>query len=230
MNLQPYAQSPMFGISLTVLAYVCSFGVHRYIKWLHPLFVCSGLIILVLLAGGVPYSDYKVGGSLIEFFLGPATVAMGVPLYKNAQKFKEKLRPIVAGILAGSLTGVACSSALVWLLGGSREIMFTMMPKSVTTPISIEIIRSMGGNPELGSVLTVLTGLLGSMIGPEVLRRFGMRDDFSVGTAVGTSSHGIGTGRLIRESDLLGSISGFSMCLAGMVTSVLVIPVYWLFQ
>ncbi|MDQ1914523.1 LrgB family protein [Paenibacillus sp. GD4] len=229
MSLHPYAQSPIFGISLTVLAYVVSLGVQRYIRWLHPLFVCSGLIILVLYAGGVPYSDYKIGGSLIEFFLGPATIAMGVPLYKNAQKIKEKITPVIAGIFAGSVMGIVSSIALVHLLGGTREIMLTMMPKSVTTPISVEIIRAMGGNPELGSVLTVLTGLLGSMIGPEVLRRFGMRDDFFIGTAVGTSSHGIGTGRLIRESDLLGSISGFSMCLAGMITSVLVIPIYRLF-
>ncbi|WP_284646488.1 LrgB family protein [Paenibacillus silviterrae] len=229
MSLLPYVQSPIFGISLTVLAYVVSFDVQRYIKWLHPLFVCSGLIILVLYAGGVSYSDYKIGGSLIELFLGPATVAMGVPLYKNAQKLKEKVTPILTGVLAGSVMGIVSSLALVGLFGGSREIMFTMMPKSVTTPISVEIIRSMGGNPELGSVLTVLTGLLGSMIGPEVLRRFGMKNDFIVGTAVGTSSHGIGTGRLIRESDLLGSIGGFSMCLAGMITSVLVIPIYWLF-
>nr|WP_275900720.1 LrgB family protein [Paenibacillus periandrae] len=212
---------------MTVLAYVFSFGINRFIQWIHPLFICSGLIIVVLLAGGVSYSDYHAGGSLIEFFLGPATVALGVPLYKNAQKFKDKMAPLLAGIFAGSVMGIASSSALVWLLGGSREIMVTMMPKSVTTPISVEIIRNMGGIPELGSVLTVLTGLLGSMIGPEVLRLFGMRDDFSVGIAMGTSSHGIGTGRLIRESDLLGSISVFSMCMAGMITSVLVIPISW---
>ena len=229
MSLLSFAQSPIFGISLTVLAYVVSFHVHRYIKWLHPLFVCCGIIIGVLIAGGVSYSDYKIGGSLIEFFLGPATVALGVPLYKNAHKLKEKAAPILAGIIVGSVMGIVSVAALVPVFGGSREIMFTMMPKSVTTPISVEIIRALGGNPELGSVLTVLTGLLGSMIGPEVLRWFGMRNEFAVGAAVGTSSHGIGTGRLIRESDLLGSISGFSMCLAGVITSILVIPIYWLF-
>jgi len=229
MSGSSFVQSPVFGISLTVLAYVLSFGINRFVKWLHPLFICSGLIIAVLLVSGVSFSDYRVGGNLIEFFLGPATVALGVPLYKNVQKFKEKLTPMLAGIFAGSLMGIASSSALIWLFGESREMMVTMMPKSVTTPISVEIIRSMGGIPELGAVLTVLTGLLGSMIGPEVLRWFGIRDAFSVGTAVGTSSHGIGTGRLIRESDLLGSISGFSMCMAGIITSILVIPIVWLF-
>lgn len=226
MNLSSISQSPIFGISLTVLAYVLSFGLNKYIKWLHPLFICSGLISIFLIAGGISYSDYQIGGSLIESFLGPATIALGVPFYKNVQKFKDKLMPIMAGIFVGSMMGIASSSALIWLFGGSREIMVTMMPKSVTTPISIEIIRQLGGIPELGSVLTVLTGLLGSMFGPEVLKCFGIRDDNAVGVATGTASHGIGTGRLVRESDLLGSISGFSMCMAGMITSILVIPLY----
>jgi predicted murein hydrolase (TIGR00659 family) len=229
VSISAFTQSPIFGISLTVLAYVLSFGINKYVSWLHPLFICSGLISVILLAGGVSYSDYQIGGSLIEFFLGPATIALGVPLYKNAQKFKEKLFPIITGIFVGSLIGIASSSALVWLFGGSREIMVTMMPKSVTTPISVEIIRYMGGIPELGSVLTVLTGLLGSMFGPEVLRFFGIRNNHAVGVATGTASHGIGTGRLVRESELLGIISGVSMCVAGMITSVLVIPLYWLF-
>jgi predicted murein hydrolase (TIGR00659 family) len=219
----------MFGLTLTIISYVFALGLHRRTKWLHPLFVCSGLIIVVLLAGGVSYGDYEIGGSQIEFFLGPATVALGVPLYKNALKIKDCLSSVTTGVLVGAVMGVASSAALVWLFGGSQQLMATMMPKSVTTAISVELVRYMGGMPELGSVLTVLTGLLGSMLGPEVLRWFGLRDDISIGTALGTSSHGIGTGRLIRESDLSGSISGFSMGLAGIVTSLLLIPLHWLF-
>jgi predicted murein hydrolase (TIGR00659 family) len=183
-----------------------------------------------LLAGNVSYADYEIGGSQIEFFLGPATVALGVPLYKNALKLKDCLSSVTTGVFVGAVMGIASSAALVWAFGGSQQLMATMMPKSVTTAISVELVRYMGGMPELGSVLTVLTGLLGSMIGPEVLRWFGLRDDISIGTAMGTSSHGIGTGRLIRESDLPGSISGFSMGLAGIVTSLLLIPLHWLFH
>ncbi|WP_248925585.1 LrgB family protein [Paenibacillus hamazuiensis] len=230
MTLVQFYQHPMFGVTVTVAAYVIALMLHRKWSWLHPLFVCSGLVIALLVCGGIPYADYKIGGGLIEFMLGPATVALGVPLYKNAQKIKNSLVSIVTGISVGSVVGIASSAALVWALGGTRDMMITMMPKSVTTPIAIEIVRSAGGIPELGAVLTVLTGLLGSMIGPEVLRLFGVRGDIAVGTAVGTSAHGIGTARLIRESELCGSISGFSMGLAGIITSVLFIPLYWIFR
>jgi predicted murein hydrolase (TIGR00659 family) len=230
MTLGQFVQQPMFGISVTVLAYVLALIIGRRWSWLHPLLVCSALIILVLIAGGISYEDYKIGGGMIEFFLGPATVALGVPMYKHAQKIKNSFVSIVAGITVGSVMGIASAAALVWCLGGSRDILLAMMPKSVTSPIAIEIIRSFGGIPELGAVFTVLTGLLGSMIGPEVLRWFGIREDIAIGTAVGTSAHGIGTARLIRESELRGSISGFSMGLTGIITSVLFIPLYWIFH
>jgi putative effector of murein hydrolase len=107
--------------------------------------------------------------------------------------------------------------------------MLAMVPKSATTPISIEIVRELGGTPELGAVLTVLTGLLGSLIGPELLRLCGVRGDIAIGAAIGTAAHGIGTARVLRESDLQGSAAGLSMAAAGIVTSLLAIPLYgWL--
>ncbi|TBL80221.1 LrgB family protein [Paenibacillus thalictri] len=230
MNVSEFVQNPLFGIALTVLAYVLALGLQRRWRWLHPLFVCAGVVIVILLVSGVSYSDYHIGGSYIEFFLGPATVALGVPLYKNAQKIKKGIGSILAGITVGSVAGIASSAALVWAFGGTRELMLTMMPKSVSTPISIEIVRAAGGIPELGAVLTVLTGLIGSMIGPEVLKWFGISGDMAIGTAIGTSAHGIGTARLIRESELKGGISGFSMGLAGIITSILFIPLYRLFH
>jgi predicted murein hydrolase (TIGR00659 family) len=230
LTLQQFYQHPIFGLSLTVIAYSIALLIHKRHSWLHPLFVCSGLIIIVLLAGHIPYNDYKIGGGIIELMLGPATVALGVPLYKNARRIQSSLISIVSGITIGSVTGIASAAGLVWLMGGSREMMLTMMPKSVTAPIAIEIVRYSGGIPELGAVLTVMTGLLGSMIGPEVLRLLGIRADIPLGVAVGTSSHGIGTARLIRESELQGSVSGFAMGLAGIITSVLYIPIYWLLR
>jgi putative effector of murein hydrolase len=220
LTLQQFYQHPIFGLSLTVIAYSIALLIHKRHSWLHPLFVCSGLIIIVLLAGHIPYNDYKIGGGIIELMLGPATVALGVPLYKNARRIQSSLISIVSGITIGSVTGIASAAGLVWLMGGSREMMLTMMPKSVTAPIAIEIVRFSGGIPELGAVLTVMTGLL----------LLGIRADIPLGVAVGTSSHGIGTARLIRESELQGSVSGFAMGLAGIITSVLYIPIYWLLR
>ena len=227
MTFEQFTQSPMFGISLTIIIYTMSLGLRKVWKPLNPLLVTAGVIMAVLALAHIPYQNYEVGGSMIEFLLGPATVALGVPLYKHAQKIRNRLLPMIAGISVGSAAGILSAAGLVSALGGTRELMVTMMPKSVTTPISIEIVRSLGGIPELGAVFTVLTGLLGSVLGPQLLRLCGVRDDISVGVAIGTSSHGIGTARLLSESEMKGSISGFSMGIAGIVTSLLFIPVYW---
>ncbi len=218
---------PLFGVTVTVAAYAVANRIHRKRKWLHPLFLTSGGLIVTLLLLRIPYEAYKAGGDLIVFFLGPATVALGVPLYKQAHRIRNHMLAVVSGITAGSVSGMLSAGILVYTLGGTREILLSMLPKSVTSPIAIEIARELGGVPELAGVFAVLTGLLGSMIGPEVLRAVGIRGDIPLGTAVGTASHGIGTARIIRESELQGSFSGFAMGLAGIITSILAIPLYW---
>lgn len=221
---------PLFGVTATVAAYVVAQRLHARFSWLHPLFVCSALLIVLLLASGIPYESYRIGGDLLVFCLGPATVALGVPMYKHAVRLKRQMRAIVAGVVAGCLCGMTSSAFFVWIAGGTKELWVTALPKSTSSPISIEIVRQLGGIPELGAVLTVLTGLVGSMIGPEFLRLVGVRDDIALGAAIGTGSHGIGTARILRESELQGSAGGLAMGLAGIVTSVLAIPLYGLLQ
>jgi putative effector of murein hydrolase len=122
---------------------------------------------------------------------------------------------------------MASAALFVWALHGSRTLALSMVPKSVTTPISMEVSRLIGGEPDLTAVFTVVAGLIGSVIGPRVLRLLGVRNDLALGAAIGTSSHGIGTARLIRESELQAGVSGLSMAAAGIFTSLLAIPVYW---
>lgn len=229
MTLADFARQPIFGMTLTVGAYAVALLLHKRWSKLHPLLVCSVIIVAVLLLLQVPYDAYRQGADFIVFLLGPATVALGVPLYKNARKIKSMLLPIATGITVGSISALLLSAALVWALGGSRELIVTMMPKSVTSPVALEISRQAGGLPELTAVLTVLTGLIGSVLGPSLLKWAGVRDDISLGTAMGTAAHGIGTARIIRDSELAGSISGFAMGAAAILTSVLFIPIYiWL--
>lgn len=217
---------PLFAIAVTVLIYLGAQGLHARWKWLHPLLAASVGVMVLLALLDVPYESYAVGGRWIEFWLGPATVALGVPLYKHAAYIRRQLPAILGGIAVGTMSAMASAGALVWLLGGTRELMLTMMPKSATAPISIEVVRQLGGQPELAAVLTVLTGLLGSMIGPKLLRMAGFGDPMSLGTAIGTSSHGIGTARVMRESELVGGISGFAMGVAGILTSIYAVPLY----
>ncbi|OXM87907.1 LrgB family protein [Paenibacillus rigui] len=226
MKADAWIQQPLFGVALSVICYALALILQRRWAWLHPLFISAAAIIAILILADIPYDTYARGGEMLEFMLGPATVALGIPLYKNAQRIRSSFVSILGGITAGSVSALLLSGALVWCLGGNLQMMLTMMPKSVTSPVALEISRQAGGIPELTVVLTVLTGLIGSMIGPELLRWAGVRDDISIGTAIGTASHGIGTARVIRDSEVQGSISGFAMGVAAILTSVLFIPLY----
>ncbi|WP_281887196.1 LrgB family protein [Paenibacillus sp. YYML68] len=229
MTIADWLEQPAVALPVTLGAYVFGLWLNRRYASLHPLFVCSLLLIGLLLLLNVPYASYRQGTEALVFILGPATVALGVPLYKNARSIGRHALPIAAGITVGSISALLLSAALVWSLGGSVQLMLSMMPKSVTTPVAVEISRQAGGIPELTTVLTVLTGLMGSMFGPALLKLAGVRDDISLGTAMGTGSHGIGTARMLRDSELAGSVSGFAMGAAAILTSVLFVPLYmWL--
>jgi len=218
---------PMFGVAITVLAYGAARALHRRWSWAHPLFFTCLAVVGVLKLTHVSYTDYHVGGSLVQFFLSPATIALGVPLYKQWGKARKHAGAVVTAIAAGAAAGMASAGGLVRLLGGSRPVLLSMMPKSVTTPISMEVARQLGGIPELAAAFTVTAGLIGSVVGPALLRRAGVRGDLAIGAAMGTSSHGIGTARVLQDSELQGGVSGLAMALAGIVTSLLAIPVHW---
>ncbi|MDF2667785.1 MAG: LrgB family protein [Paenibacillus sp.] len=230
MNPIQWGDSPLFGVTVTLIAYVVALHLQRRWPRLHVLFVCCCLLFLLLGVSGIPYDSYRVGGDLLVFILGPATVALGVPLYKYSGVIIRRLKGVLAGIVAGSLCGMASSFIFVRLAGSDRELLMTLLPKSVTSPISMEIARMLGGIPELAAVLTVLTGLIGSMFGPLFLRLTGIKDDLAIGTAMGTAAHGIGTSRIIRESELQGSAGGFAMGAAGLISTFAAMPIYYWLQ
>lgn len=228
-ELRELAGEPVFGVALTIGAYALALRLNRRRKWMHPLFACTGMLIMLLLVADIPYEDYSKGGEIVSFFLGPTTVALAVPLYKSLLTMRKHLKAIAVGVAAGSIAGLCVSSLVVLAFGGSKELLITLLPKSVTTPIAIELSKQLAGNAPLTGVFTVLTGLLGSMFGPALLRLFGLRSDLAIGAAVGTAAHGIGTGRLARESEAQAGISGFAMSLSGLVMSLLGIPLaIWL--
>jgi len=229
MTVRDFLGEPAVSVSATVLLYAVSLVLYRRWKWMNPILITAGGLTALLMAAGVTYDEYREGGDMISLLLGPATVALGVPMYRNAGRIRRRLAAVLAGVTVGTAASMISAGVLIHLLHGSRDLMLAMVPKSATTPISIEIVRELGGMPELGAVLTVLTGLLGSLIGPELLRLCGVRGDIAIGAAIGTAAHGIGTARVLRESDLQGSAAGLSMAAAGIVTSLLAIPLYgWL--
>lgn len=222
-----FFNQPLYGVAATVLLYVAALLLRSKWTWLHPLFMtCTFLIILVLATD--TYDSYQIGGEWVTFFLGPATVALGVPLYKHFRTIKKQFKAIVVGVVVGSLSSLTAVWGLLFVLDSSKALMLSMLPKSVTAPVSVEMAKQLGGIPELAAVFAVLTGLFGSIMGPALLKRIGIKHDVAIGTAIGTSSHGIGTARVIRDSDLQGSISSVAMGLTAIITSILVVPLYYL--
>ncbi|HZG55147.1 LrgB family protein [Paenibacillus sp.] len=227
-ELRDWASSPLFAVAVTVILYSLSLRWNARLPWLHPLFATAGGMIALLLAADIPYETYAAGGDLLSFFLGPATVALAVPLYKRRRDIRRRLSLILGSVAIGCAAGVAGAWLLVRLLDGSRELLLASLPKSATSAISIELARFLGGPGELAAVLTVLTGLAGSMLGPPLLRLLRLDGDVPLGLAIGTAAHGIGTSRLLRDSEEAGSYAGLAMGISGIVISLLMIPVLWL--
>jgi predicted murein hydrolase (TIGR00659 family) len=220
--------SPLFGIAITLAAYSAARALHARAKWAHPLVATCAILIAVLRYGHIRLEDYSAGGDYIAYLLGPATVALGVPMYKHARALKRSLPALSIGVAAGSAVGLVTVGVTAVLLGAPRQLVMSMLPKSVTTPIAIEIARQLHGLPEMAAGLAVVTGLVGSIVGPALLRSAGVSHDLAVGAAIGTAAHGIGTARLAGESEIQASASSLSMALAGIATSVLAVPVPWI--
>jgi predicted murein hydrolase (TIGR00659 family) len=216
--------SPLFGLTLTLAAYAAGRWVHRRTGHtvLQPVLVAVVLIAAVLVVADVPYEDYLAGGSYVGFWLGPATVALALPLHHEWHLVRRAALPILTGVVAGSLVSITSAVLVTRLLGGSRALELTMAPKAATTPVSIAISGQIGGIPSLTAVLTIIAGITGAVAGPWVLDRFGIRDLRARGLAVGAVSHGIGTSRALQDSRTEGAFSALSMALTALATSLLV--------
>lgn len=216
--------SPLFGVALTLLAYAAGRWAHRRTgsPVLQPVVVAIALISAVLLVFDVDYDRYLAGGSQIGFWLGPATVALALPLYREWHLVRRSAVPLLTGILTGAVVSVFAAIWATQLAGGDRELQLTMAPKAATTPVSIVVSEQIGGIPALTAVLTILAGILGATLGPWLLDRIGVTDLRARGIALGTVSHGIGTARALHESSTEGAFSALSMALSALVTSAVV--------
>ncbi len=215
--------TPLFGITLTLVVYMLAQLAYRRLNsvWANPVLVSIITIILLLAAGNIEYRDYARGGDMILFLLGPSVVALAVPLYQRRKQIWERKAPILLGVFAGSLASIISAGGLAWLLGGSRDVVLSLAPKSVTTPIAISIVEKIGGVAPLTAALVVLTGCLGAVCGPEFCRRIGVTSPVASGLAVGTASHGIGTARMFEVDRLAGAVAGLAIGLNGLMTTFL---------
>lgn len=223
---------PLFGIGLTLLIFALAqiaYLKSRRNPLLTPVAVSILTIIAILLLFDIPFDSYQSGGRYILFLLGPSVVALAVPLYRRRKEIYAKRGPILAGVVVGALVSIVSASGLTWLLGGSREVVLSMAPKSVTTPIAMGLVEKIGGIQELTAAVVVLTGCLGAICGPEFCRLIGITSPSATGLAVGTASHGIGTARMLEVDLLAGAVAGLAIGLNGLVTAVLLPVLFLLF-
>ncbi len=226
------AQSPVFGVGLTLIVFFLAQKLYQRTGsiFFNPVAVAILGIIGILEVADIPYRDYAKGGDLILFLLGPSVVALGLPLYQRRREILAKKLPILAGVAAGAVTSIVTAAGLTWLLGGSREVIWSMAPKSVTTPIAIGIAGKIGGLPPLTAAIVVLTGCLGAICGPEFCRLIGLRDPAAVGLAVGTAAHGIGTARMLEIDRLGGAVAGLAIGLNGLMTAFILPLIFLCFR
>lgn len=217
--------SPLFLLFLTLLAY----RVGREIRdrtgghaLAQPVLIAIILIGTTITVLDVDYTTYRSATEIIAFWLGPATVALAVPLHRQADRLKGFLAPLVIGIVLGAVVSIVTAYVVVRALGGDELLATTMAPKAATTPVSLAISQNVGGIAALSAVFAIVIGILGAVLGPWTLDRLRIRDERARGLALGAVSHGIGTSRALRESETEGAFSGLSMGLTALATSLLV--------
>lgn len=215
--------NPLTALTITVVIYVLSLALSNQIRTplANPILLSVVVVILILSASGVDYVTYQAGGKLLSFWLGPATVALALPLYRQLPLVLKNKAPILAAVTAGSTVAAAAAVGVGRLLGASHEVVLALIPKSVTTPIAIEIAHSIGANRELAAGFVIATGIIGAVIGPECLRLVRVTSPLAQGLAMGTASHGIGTARAIQEGPVQGSTSGLALGLGGIATTLI---------
>jgi putative effector of murein hydrolase len=223
MTLSDFYAHPLFGSTLTLSLYLAAVAFHRRFGGPHPILLATGGVVAILTILRIPYDSYNVGGGVITFFLGPATVALGLPLYRHARSIGRQSIPIAAGIFAGTVTSIAAGGFTVHYLGGDRNVMLSMLPRGCTTPIAMAVSRQLGGDERLTASFTGLSGLFGGLFGPALLRAVRVRRGAPMATALGTSAHGFGTARALRLSDKEGGVAALAMATSGILTSILAI-------
>ncbi|WNC68307.1 LrgB family protein [Thalassotalea nanhaiensis] len=214
--------SPLTGIILTLLAYMLAMYLYKksnYKPILSPFITCMIVVISVLLITGISYEDYFAGGKFIHFLLGPATVALAVPLYHQLHRIKQLLIPILITLIASVFIGSLSAIGIADLFGASLATQISLAPKSVTTPVAMGISEQIGGIVSLSAGLAATTGVLGGVIGLKIFSLVGVKDDRFRGFAMGLTSHGLGTAVAFKESNTMGAFSGLGMALASFTTA-----------
>ncbi|MDE3742531.1 LrgB family protein [Maribacter polysaccharolyticus] len=188
--------------------------------FLNPILITIIAVIAILKAAGISYDTYHEAGKYIEFFLKPSIVALGVPLYLQLSKIKKQVVPIVISQLVGAIVGIISGVLIAKWLGASDAVIISIAPKSVTTPLAIDISTSIGGIPSLTASMVVMVGIFGSVAGFKILHLFKVKNPMSKSLSMGTASHGLGTAQAMAISQRFGAYSSMGLILNGLFTAL----------
>ena len=218
-----FLKNELFLIAITFGVYHLSKLLQKKTGWilLNPILLSIAVIILFLKMVGIDYETYQEGGKYIEFWLKPAVVALGVPLYTQLQAIKKQVFPILLSQIAGCITGILSVVLIAKALGASKEVILSLASKSVTTPIAMETTRVIGGIPALTAAVVVCTGLLGAIIGFQVLRLGKVKSPIAQGLSMGTASHAVGTSAAMEVGNKYGAYASLGLTVNGILTAAI---------
>lgn len=222
--MKEFISSQLFLLTFTVATYLLGVWLFRLTKLriLNPVLTSILLVAVFLECTGVEYARYRQATALLDFMLGVSVVALGYLLYEQMEQIRGRLASILSSVVVGSVVGIVSVVLVARWLGADEAVAVSLQPKSVTAPIAIAVSEHAGGLGALTSVVVVVTGILGSIVGPAVLDRTGVSDRIARGLAMGSAAHAIGTARAIELGAVEGAVSGLAIGIMGLITTLMV--------
>lgn len=222
--MEQILNTQLFGLFTIIVFY--NIGLYIQKKAANP--ICNGLLISIILiivflkVTKIPYKNFKIGADTINFMLGPVTVVLAVPLYRQFHLFKQYMKEILVGIFTGVFISFACVVIICKIANADSQIIYSILPKSITTPMGISLTNILGGIESITVVCIILTGILGYIMGETVLKIGGIKNSISKGIALGTAAHAVGTSKALELGEVEGAMGSLSIGIAGCLTVILI--------
>lgn len=215
--------SPLFGIFLSVFSYLVGVGISKNLKTpiANPLLIATLLCVTIMKGLHVSYDAYMQGGRFISMWIGPATAMLGLLVYRQRVILKEQFFPIIVGCSIGSGVSIGSTVFLSKLFSLRIDVLQSLLPKSVTTAIAMDLSEQIGGLPSVTVMCVVLCGILGAVLNPLLIKIFHITDPVAIGVGMGTASHAVGTAKALEMGELEGAVSGVSIGVAGIITVII---------
>ncbi|MYL34395.1 LrgB family protein [Pontibacillus yanchengensis] len=213
----------ILSVLLTFLVYVGSTKLYKRFRFplLLPVFLSTIIVSSILLVSKISYDTYMVGGAFIDWFLGPAVVALAYPLYKQRKILSKHFVPIISGVLVGAIFGVASAVLLLKWANFEEFIIYSIVPKNSTTPVAMDVAKSLGGVPSMAAVFVIFAGICGALFGPHLFKWTRINHFLSKGIGMGSASHAIGTSKAFENSEEEGAVSTVAMILSAIMISII---------